>query len=629
MKKTRRLPKPPIPAGLRSLRLPHLRLYQQILISLFLVVLVPLLLIGLAIYTINQNALRKEVSRFAELTAQSLQTELQQQIQWEQHQARLVLNLVEHMDSPAEREALLTEENYLWWAERTTNLPAKLVTRWEHQDGQTLPIPIQPVQVATLPNQPKAYVLLLRLERPNKPVVIMARRFSAMEKLIDLQAQLFTKGLIIVNEMGRIIAGPQGVATPQLLSEADRQILERLAPGEVKRVVEPLPTAVNPTTRDEQPDEDNRDVEKVFIKVPELQWSIVLESPYHVRQTYIRRAREQTLFLMGGYVVLIICFSLFYVLGINRNFRQLLKATKALTQGNYSRRIRLLSNATTPYEIVVLSAEFNRMAKRVADAWDSTQQLNTELKQANHQLAKLDELKSTLIDTVSHELRTPLTSIKGYTSRLLRYDDTLDPLLRQKSLKIVKQQADRLSRMVDDLLVIPELETARLRVYPDNVMLYPLLDRVIQVMSDKSSRDIVVTTREETSDLTVLADPDRLEQVLVNMLDNAIKYSPDGSAIQVNVQPEADHVLLRVINQSAPIPPDMLEKLFEKFTRLDDQLTRTTRGSGLGLFITRGLVESMGGRIELRASDGFFEIRVLLQYPKPTLSPEDAVLETI
>jgi signal transduction histidine kinase len=624
MKKPRRLPKTPMPAGLRSLRLPHLRLYQQILISLFLVVLVPLLLIGLAIYTINQNALRKEVSRFAELTAQSLQTELQQQINWEQHQASLVLDLLEHMPQPAERAALLSRENYVWWAQRTNSLPARLVTRWEHQDGQSLPIPVQPVQVVTLPNQPKAYVLLLKLDRPNKPTVIMARRFSAMERLIDLQAQLFTKGLIIVNDMGRIIAGPQGVATPQLLSEKDRGIIEDLKPGVVKRVVERATATQPETTLD---NDDALNLEKVFIKVPDLQWTIVLESPYHVRQTYIRRARDQTLLLMGAYVALIILFSLFYVLGINRNFRQLLKATKAVTQGNYSRRIRLLSNATTPYEIVVLSAEFNRMAKRVADAWDSTLQLNRELTTANHQLAKLDDLKSTLIDTVSHELRTPLTSIKGYTSRLLRYDDTLDPALRQKSLKIVKQQADRLSRMVEDLLVIPELENACLRVYPDNVTLYPVLEHAIQVVAEKSNRDIVATTSEEADTLAVLADPDRLEQVMVNLLDNAVKYSPEGTAIQVSVQSETDCVQLKVINQSAPIAPEMLAKLFEKFTRVDDQLTRTTRGSGLGLFITRGLVESMGGRIELHAPDGFFEARLTLQYPAEDATWDEAALQ--
>jgi signal transduction histidine kinase len=683
-----------IPARLTSLRLPHLRLYQQILLSFFWVVLIPLFGTGVAIYSINQNALHKEVSRFAEVTAQSLLVDLQTELHWEQAHATLLLTLLQATPDPKARAAILSQGGYLWWAQQpstvamptsttpslnnkassTQPLGAKNATRygmqpplvaayhtlWQDPSGAGLPLPVQPVQVVTLPNQPKAYVLLLKIPAASTGKAgsntgkdwLLARRFVGMEALINRQSKLFTKGLLIVNENGRIIAGPEGSATPQTLSPVDIALFNRLTPGTVKRQQTTslkLPLTKNSTggklagstansvLKPTDDEDDTTRVEKVMVKVPGLNWGIVLESPYHVRQTYIRRAKDQTLLLMGGYLLLVIMASLFYILGINRNFRQLLKATKALTHGNYSRRIRLLSNAATPYEIVVLAAEFNRMAKRVADAWDSTQRLNQDLLTANRKLAQLDELKSTLIDTVSHELRTPLTSIKGYTSRLLRYDDTLDPALRQKSLKIVKQQADRLSRMVDDLLVIPELENARLRVYPDTVALIPLINNVMQVVTDRTQRDIVLTTGVTTTPavmantgdpnrpeagVNITADPDRLEQVLLNVLDNAVKYSPEGSPIQVAVTAEDAHVLIQVINQTNPIAPEVLNTLFEKFTRLDNQLTRTTRGSGLGLFITRGLVESMGGSITLTCDHAFFEARLQFNYPDAIDAPQ-------
>jgi signal transduction histidine kinase len=641
-----------MPTPLRSLRLPHLRLYQQLLISMVLVVVVPLLVIGVAIYTINQHALRKEVSRFAELTAQSVQTELQHHIHWEHQHAKLMAGLLNATPTVQARTQLLQQEGYVWWANAPSNKPVR--TLWADPTTPPLPVPSLSTQVVTVPISPtttrglaRSYVLLLRVEDPKagRPPIILARRFAALQQLIDQQARLFTKGLAIIDTQGRVIAGPNPANTPAAvqdwLTPSEKRLLKNLKPGVVKRTRQ---AAQAPLTAKPNADLDEvTNVERVFVRVPNLDWVVVLESPYHVRHTYIRRARDQTLMLMGAYLLLIILFSLFYGVGINRNFRQLIKGIKALTHGNYYRRIRLLSNATTPYEIVILGAEFNRMAKRVADSWDSSVALNRELTQANLKLAKLDELKSTLIDTVSHELRTPLTSIKGYTSRLLRYDDTIDPALRLKSLKIVKQQADRLSRMVDDLLVIPELESARLRVYPDRVELVPLVDAVVQVVGDRSNRDIMVITQawpfvpvrppetpqtEETAlvdafataapqpaqPLAVLADPDRLEQVLVNLLDNAVKYSPDGSPIQVAITPDEGHVGLHVINQCGPIPPEALARLFEKFTRLDEELTRTTRGSGLGLFITRGLVSSMGGQISLHADNGFFEARVTLQH---------------
>jgi two-component system phosphate regulon sensor histidine kinase PhoR len=228
-----------------------------------------------------------------------------------------------------------------------------------------------------------------------------------------------------------------------------------------------------------------------------------------------------------------------------------------------------------------------------------------QLQKANIQLSKLDELKSNLIDTVSHELRTPLTNIKGYTSRLIRYEDSLDSDTKIKSLKVIKQQADRLGRLVEDLLVIPEIEQKEgIRVFPDRVNLYELINRCVSFIGEKANREIVIS--DTSIDLDVLVDPDRMEQVVLNLLDNAIKYSYEGTAIEVAVhQCSEEQAQISIFNQCAPIAHEELSTLFSKFKRLDERLTRTTRGTGLGLFITKGLIEAMSGTIWLEGHDGF------------------------
>ncbi|MEB3285882.1 MAG: HAMP domain-containing sensor histidine kinase [Vampirovibrionales bacterium] len=353
---------------------------------------------------------------------------------------------------------------------------------------------------------------------------------------------------------------------------------------------------------DEESDDETPPIEKVVVKMPGTHWGIIIESPYHVRQKYIKRAHEQSLLLILACLTVTVLLALVYIFGINRNFRQLIKGIKAMAEGNYFRRIRLITNFFTPYEIVYLTGEFNRMAKRRAEAWET-------LEKANEKLAKLDELKSNLIDTVSHELRTPLTNIKGYTSRLLRYDETLDKETRLKSLKTIKQQADRLGRLVDDLLVIPELEKETLRVFPDEVALSDLIERCVNFMQSRFSnaihtqnqREFTIHYHTDSDDpLTVVADPDRLEQVVLNLLDNAVKYGIGDFPIRVDISPlNHDAIRIQVANASDPIPEEMLQTLFDKFQRLDDSMVRTTRGSGLGLFITKGLVEAMGGHIML------------------------------
>jgi len=267
----------------------------------------------------------------------------------------------------------------------------------------------------------------------------------------------------------------------------------------------------------------------------------------------------------------------------------------AMEKGNYRKRVRLIKDFFAPYEFVLLINEFNSMVRKVDESYQ-------KLQQANKQLSKLDEMKSNLIDTVSHEFRTPLTCIKGYTSRLLRSDIQVDEDTKIKSLKVIKQQTERLSRLVEDLLVIPDIESSLIRLFPTELNLREIFESCILSIQQKQTRIISLSIDEDS---TAYADSDRVEQVIINLLDNAIKYSPENSEININVYQENDKAVIKIQNECEPIPDIILNTLFDKFTRIDDNLTRTTRGTGLGLFIAKGLIENMGGKIVLSAKNGF------------------------
>ena len=317
---------------------------------------------------------------------------------------------------------------------------------------------------------------------------------------------------------------------------------------------------------------------------------VIVNTTHQITKTTINTARYKilaALFLSALFIISVVGLYTYY---LYINIRQLFKAVMALSMVNYNRKIRLLTSVFTPYEIIFLADEFNKMITEINMSY-------RELKHKNKELKKLDEFRANLVDAVSHEFRTPLTSIKGYTSRLLRQDITLDEETKQKSLKIIKNQTERLSRMVEDLLVIPDIEGARLKLKKDPVNLIESLNDSLISVKNHESRELVIDIPHDFP--LVLADNDRLEQVLINLIDNAIKYSEDDTPISISAVTEGQKAVIKVTNEAPYIPPEVLNKLFGKFIRVDDTTTRTTRGTGLGLFIVKGLVLAMGGSIEL------------------------------
>ena len=222
----------------------------------------------------------------------------------------------------------------------------------------------------------------------------------------------------------------------------------------------------------------------VYLKRSNPDILIIVSTPREITRNTIEHTRLKIIAALIFSSLTVLFIVGLYISYLYINVRQLFKAIIAISKGNYQRRIRLLIHILTPYEIVFLASEFNRMANQIHKSYKKLEKSNKELKELN-------EFRSNMIDTVSHEFRTPLTSIQGYTSRLLRQDIQIDEETKQKSLKTIKKQAERLKRMVEDLLVIPDIESASLNVNISEVSVPEIVEDSLLLVKNIGGKTLV------------------------------------------------------------------------------------------------------------------------------------------
>jgi signal transduction histidine kinase len=230
-------------------------------------------------------------------------------------------------------------------------------------------------------------------------------------------------------------------------------------------------------------------------------------------------------------------------------------------------------------------------------------------------LKKLDRLKTELLGTVSHELRTPLAAIKGYATTLLQHQ-RMNGELRREFLGVIDSESDRLEELINNLLDMSRLEAGVLRVDPAPVK----LGRVVQNAVERAQHltadhQIVLDWR---GDPWISADVPRVIQVLTNLLNNAIKYSPDGGLISVSGRTRGGQLQVSVTDRGVGIPPREVDKIFDRFHRVEGDLARRVSGTGLGLAICRGLIEAHGGRIWVDSKPG---VGSTFTFTLPTCKP--------
>ncbi len=210
------------------------------------------------------------------------------------------------------------------------------------------------------------------------------------------------------------------------------------------------------------------------------------------------------------------------------------------------------------------------------------------------ELRRVDEMKTEFVSNVSHELRTPLASIKGLAEILL--DGALQEEEGKRFLRSINREINRLTRLVKDLLDLSKIEGGMVKFETLPVDLGELVTDVLQRMQSRLEA-VTVETQADVMGAIVLADPDRVEQVVINLLDNAVRYTPTGGTIQVSARLQDQAWHLTIANQGSGIPQEELSKIFERFYRIDKHRSRDQGGTGLGLSISRHIIERLGGRI--------------------------------
>jgi PAS domain S-box-containing protein len=216
----------------------------------------------------------------------------------------------------------------------------------------------------------------------------------------------------------------------------------------------------------------------------------------------------------------------------------------------------------------------------------------------------LEAMRQDLVATVSHELRTPLAAIYGAAITLQRADIDLQEELRERLLEIVVEESTRLSGIVDDLLLANQLDAGKLHLSIEECDASKLASSVVVAAQAHLPDGIAVELAAPGALPHVAADPGKLQQVFANLVDNAIKYSPGGGTVTVSLEARGDHVRFVVADPGIGIPAAEQRRIFEKFYRLDPDMTQGIGGTGLGLYICRELVRRAGGRIWVESQEG-------------------------
>jgi two-component system phosphate regulon sensor histidine kinase PhoR len=216
----------------------------------------------------------------------------------------------------------------------------------------------------------------------------------------------------------------------------------------------------------------------------------------------------------------------------------------------------------------------------------------------------LERARADFVTTASHELRTPLTGIYGGVRTLLDRGDSLDEGARLGLLQMIDHESQHLSQIVDQLLVTAQIDRGRLQLSEAECDVEALCASVLASAEARRPAEVTLTLVAETADTAAYCDELRLKQVIVNLVENAIKYSPGGGNVDVRISDDEDRVRIDVRDEGLGIPPSEQPRIFEKFYRLDAEMTRGVGGSGLGLYISREIVEQMGGSLSVHSTLG-------------------------
>ncbi|WP_232309027.1 sensor histidine kinase [Picosynechococcus sp. PCC 73109] len=361
----------------------------------------------------------------------------------------------------------------------------------------------------------------------------------------DPDGQLVTQSTAtadFVAQVPDLMTFEQGAMPPQIVRVGDRQIV---------LCISPLAIAGEPVGQLYLSQDITADLQKLYVSL----WRLRLVS--------------------GATLILLIAAIIHRIQKVTQPLAQMSNMAQAISADDLQGAKLELQQA--PDEILGLAQVFNEMLSRLSSAWDNQRQF---------------------VGNVSHELRTPLTIIEGYLQSLLRREDSLSEY-QQQAIATAATETTHTIQMLQDLLDLARADGGHLHFRTQPVMLNTFLEEVSAMGQQINQRPIHLKTPPE--DVVIRADQDRLQQVMLNLIDNALKYSAPDQAIEICLETASPMALIHIIDQGIGIALAHQARIFERFYRVDETMTRSRDGTGLGLAIAKSLIEGMGGKISLRS----------------------------
>ena len=280
---------------------------------------------------------------------------------------------------------------------------------------------------------------------------------------------------------------------------------------------------------------------------------------------------------------------------ISRRFATIMSHAGELARGNFRARLSETD-----------SSEFGQLSQTLNETAGNLEETVAQLQHEHAELEKLERIRKDFVINVSHELRTPLASIQGYTETLI--DGAIaDPNYNMRFLGIIRHNAERLARLTEDLLTLSRVEQRRQKFEFDIHFVNALIHDAFEMMRPIAEKNQIQLVEERApEDAVVCCDSEAVSQILSNLMENAIKYTPEGGQISVGAQAQGQMVEFFVRDTGVGIPEEDLPRLFERFYRVDKARSRELGGTGLGLSIVKHLVAAHNGatRVESRVHEG-------------------------
>ena len=295
-----------------------------------------------------------------------------------------------------------------------------------------------------------------------------------------------------------------------------------------------------------------------------------------IESEFLRRLSKSL--LLGSVAVIALALILGFILArsLTRPLGQLTEATRRVASGDLDVKV----DVTSQDELGELALAFNRMNERLAQSRDARRQMTAD---------------------IAHELRTPVSVILGYADGLK--EKVIPP--SQETFDLIQEQAEQLEHLIEDLRILTQAEAGELSLDFAATDPLPLVERTMAAFEHQAARqDISLRMETEEEIPVIMIDPDRLRQVLSNLISNALQSTQAGGQITTKLAADESRVFISVIDTGPGIAPEDIDRIFQRFFRLDPSRSRDTGGSGLGLSIARSLVERQGGQIEVESEVG-------------------------